>query len=113
MKDESLIIDRRYKHFKKRILKNKSGHLNKIVNDVFISRNFLNPDSITKEEVIDEVSLAQAKIVSTLKKEKNVYIMGNKSSNIICGIVFFKGETTVRIKDDNKFYQLSEIIAIE
>ena len=102
----------RYKHFVKRTTSEKSPHLTKLANDIYHSRNFIHSNTITKEEAIAEASKSQMIFVQTLKKGEKVHIVNKKHPNIIVGIVNFIGNTTFRIKNDNKFYQLSEIITI-
>jgi len=103
---------RRYEHFRKRILSGKSPHLTKLSNDIYHSRNFINSKTITEEEAAKEAASSQAVFIQTLKKGENVHIVNKKHPNIIVGEVHFIGGTTFRIKDDNRFYQLSEIITI-
>lgn len=104
--------NQRYNHFKKRIANKKSPHLTKLANDIYRSRNFIHPNTITEEEAISEASKSQMFFIKTLKKGEKVHIVNKKHPNIVVGIVNFIGETTFRIKNDNRFYQLSEIITI-
>jgi hypothetical protein len=103
----------RYEHFKKRILNGKSPHLSKLSSDIYISRNFVTPNTLTEASAVHEAAKSQAGFIKTLIKGEKVHIVNKKHPNIIVGKVHFIGKTTFRIKDDNRFYQLSEIITIE
>jgi len=110
MKDK--IQKHRYEHFQKRITNRKSHHLAKLSDDIYQNRNFIRPNTITREEAISEAARSQSVFVGTLKKGENVHIVDKTRPNIIVGEVYFIGKTTFKIKNDNRFYQLSEIITI-
>lgn len=109
--NEKELQKHRFIHFCKRIKEEKSPHLTRLMLAVKRNRNYIRP-IIATEQARQEVATSQALFVGSLEVGENVHIINKKYPNIIVGEVSYIGKTTFKIKNDNRFYQLSEIITI-